>query len=124
MPFSVNNFHFKSPDPRKSAQWYIDNLGAELSYERELTSIGTTAVRVELGGVPLMFTGLTTGQQSNQWYGLEHVGIHTSDLTGTLASIEASGGRVLEHFVNPYGQKGAFVEGPEGVRLEITQKDE
>ena len=70
-----------------------------------------------------MFTGFTTGQESDQWYGLEHVGIYTDDLDGTLAKIEASGGRVLEHFVNPYGQKGAFVEGPEGVRLEITHKE-
>ena len=70
-----------------------------------------------------MFTGIVTGQTTEQWYGLEHVGIYTDDLAATLSRIEASGGRLLEHFVNPYGQKGAFVEGPEGVRLEITQKE-
>ena len=66
MAFSINNFHFKSPDPRKTAQWYVDNLGAKLSYERDLNSIGTVAIRLELDGVPLMITrhGSGTGNKA------------------------------------------------------------
>ena len=124
MAFSINNFHFKSPDPRKTAQWYVDNLGAKLSYERDLTSIGTVAIRLELDGVPLMITGMVQGQETKQRYGLEHVGIYTEDLTASLERIEASGGRLLEHFENPYGQKGAFVMGPDDVQLEITHKED
>ena len=33
----ASTFHFKSPDPHKTAQWYVDNLGAKLSHERDLT---------------------------------------------------------------------------------------
>mgnify|MGYP000389123691 CR=1 FL=1 len=33
MAFKLNHLHLKSPDPEKTAQWYVDNLGATIVSE-------------------------------------------------------------------------------------------
>lgn len=35
MAFKVNHLHLKTPDPRKTAKWYVDHLGAKIVSERE-----------------------------------------------------------------------------------------
>ena len=50
MGFKIHNLHFKSPDPEKTAQWYVDNLGAEITSVRELP--GTVGYRLDLDGYP------------------------------------------------------------------------
>ena len=122
MGFKIHNLHFKSPDPEKTAQWYVDNLGAEITSVREVA--GTVGYRLDLDGVPLNVTGLVQGQALEQHYGLEHVGLFTDDLPGAIERIRASGARILEELLTPSGQKCCFLEGPEGVRIEITEMAE
>ena len=31
--FKLNHLHFKTPDPKKTAQWYVDNVGATIVSE-------------------------------------------------------------------------------------------
>ena len=122
MAFKVHNLHFKSPDPRKTAQWYIDNLGAKLTREVERAG-GDIGYRLDLDGVPLNITGFSQGQELGQFHGLEHIGMFADadDLPGVIERIKASGSPILEELYTSGGQKCYFIEGPDGVRIEIME---
>ena len=114
--FKINHLHFKTPDPRKTAQWYVDNLGAKIVAE---TAAG--GFRLDLHGVPLNVTGYVEGQKLEQFYGLEHVALDTDDLPGVTEQLKANGARILEERELGDGRKVCFFEGPENVRFEVLQ---
>ena len=114
--FKINHLHYKTPDARKTAQWYVDNLGAKI-----VSEIGTIGFRLDLHGVPLNVTGFVEGQNLEQHYGLEHVALDTDDLPGMVEKLKASGSRILEERGGPDGRKVCFFEGPEGARFEVIE---
>lgn len=120
MSYRVNHLHIKTPDPRKTAQWYVDYLGAKVVSERKSPS-GRPILRLDLHGVPLNVTGYIEGQRLEQHYGLEHVAVDTDDLAGEVEKIKASGAKILEERTLPDGRKVCFFEGPDGVRLEFLE---
>ena len=120
MGFKVNHIHFKTPDPSKTAQWYIDTLGAkEISHNEGAD--GRINYRLDLHGIPMNVTGHIAGQQLEQHYGLEHVALDTDEFDSMLHRLKDQGTRILEERTTPNGGRLAFFEGPEGVRLEILE---
>ncbi len=120
MSFKVNHLHLKTPDPRTTAQWYVDYLGAKLVSERQSPS-GQPILRLDLHGVPLNVTGYIEGQRLEQHYGLEHVAVDTDDFDAQVEKIKASGAKILEERSLPDGRRVCFFEGPDGVRLEFLE---
>lgn len=120
MSYKVNHLHFKSPDPQKTARWYVDYLGAKVVRENKAPD-GRMTYQLDLHGVPMNVTGFVDGQKLAQEYGLEHVAIDASNFDAEVARIKASGVRVLEERVLPDGRHVCFFEGPEGVRLEFME---
>ena len=51
MAFSLNHVHLKTPDPKATADWYVQNLGATVTAE---TPNG--GFRLDLHGLPLNVT--------------------------------------------------------------------
>lgn len=95
MAFKVNHLHFKTPDPRKTAQWYIDFLGAKIVEERETPS-GLPFIRLDLHGLSLNVTGFLEIQKLEQHYGMEHLAIDTDNFAAEVAKLKASGAKILE----------------------------
>ena len=120
MSFKVNHLHLKTPDPRTTAQWYVDYLGAKVVSERQSPS-GQPILRLDLHGVPLNVTGYIEGQRLEQHYGLEHVAIDTDDFDAQVEKIKASGAKILEERSLPDGRRVCFFDGPDGVRLEFLE---
>ncbi len=120
MSFKVNHLHLKSPDPRTTAQWYVDYLGAKVVSERQSPG-GQPILRLDLHGVPLNVTGYIEGQRLEQHYGLEHVAVDTDDFDAQVEKIQASGAKILEERSLPDGRRVCFFEGPDGVRLEFLE---
>ena len=120
MSFKVNHLHLKTPDPRTTAQWYVDYLGAKVVSERQSPS-GQPILRLDLHGVPLNVTGYIEGQRLEQHYGLEHVAVDTDDFDAQVEKIKASGAKILEERSLPDGRRVCFFEGPDGVRLEFLE---
>ena len=114
--FKVNHLHFKTTDPKKTAQWWVDNLGATIVAET-----GTGGFRMDLYGVPLNVTGLSPGSELDQSYGLEHVGMETDDIAGAKEQFVAAGSRILEERELPDGRRLFYVEGPESSRIEVVE---
>ena len=49
MSFRLNHLHIKSSDPSKTAEWYVDTLGAKIVSEVG----GGRGYRLDLHGMPL-----------------------------------------------------------------------
>lgn len=121
--FRINHLHFKTADPKKTAQWYIDYLGARLVAEIPGPA-GPTGFRMELHGIPMNVTGFIEGQTLWQFYGLEHIALDTDELTSVVQKLSEGGARILEERLLGDGRKVVFFEGPDGVRLEVIEMHE
>jgi catechol 2,3-dioxygenase-like lactoylglutathione lyase family enzyme len=121
MAFKLEHVHVKTRDPRGTAKFYTEALGATLI---EATH-EDTRFRVDLHGVTLNITGHIEYQTREQHYGLEHFAVQTDQFDATLAKLEERGAKVLEQMVSPIpdhqGGRICFLEGPEGVQLELIE---
>ena len=116
MGFNLNHVHLKSRDPQKTAQWYVDNLGAKIVAE-----IGTNGYRLDLHGVTVNVTGKIATQDHEQHYGIEHLAVDTDDIAGVVAKLKSNGARVLEELKAADGRQIFFIEDPDGVYLEVLE---
>jgi len=116
MAFQLNHVHLKTRDPRQTAKFYVDNLGATI-----VSEIGTRGIRLDLHGLTLNVTTFVDEQTRQQVYGMEHFALNTDDLDGTVAKLQASGAKVLEQMTSGNGRRICFLEGPDGVQLEIIE---
>ena len=120
MGYKINHLHLKTPEPEKTADWYVKHVGAKIVSERK-TASGRKTFRLNLHGVELNVTDFLEEQKLEQFYGLEHVAIDTDDFAGEVAKIKAAGIQILEERVLPDGRKVCFFQGPDGVRLEFLE---
>jgi lactoylglutathione lyase len=124
--FRVNHIHLKAPDPRKTAQWYVDMFGASIIGEGEGLG-GSTTVRLDIEGTRINVTSAPAGQTlpdgtADYHYGLEHFGFDTDDIEATMAHLEAQGVEVLLPITRiTTGNQISYVKGPDNVRIELVQ---
>ena len=116
MAFKLNHLHLKTDDPKKTAQFYVDNLGATIVAE-----IADRGVRLDLHGLTINLTTIIADQEREQKIGMEHIAIDTDDIDNVIQGLEASGAKVMEQMTSPTGRKICFLEGPDGVQFEILQ---
>lgn len=117
MAFAVQHVHLKTPDPLKTAQFYIDNFGATM-----IGDIPGRGVRVNLHGLQLNITTLISVQNHEQHYGIEHIAVETDDYPGTLARLRGNGVRILEELPPNSGRRVCFLEAPDGAQMEVIEK--
>ena len=116
MAFKLNHLHLKTKDPQQTAKFYVDNLGATVVAE-----IGTRGYRLDLHGLTINLTTHIEDQTRQQLYGMEHFALNTDDLDGTVAKLKANGAQVLEQMTSANGRRICFLEGPDGVQLEVIE---
>ena len=116
MSFKLNHLHLKTPDPKATAQFYVDTLGATIVAE-----IPDRGVRLNLHGLTINMTTLVQDQAREQAYGMEHIAIDSDDFDGTVDKLTANGATVMEEMVSGSGRKICFLEGPDGVQFEILE---
>lgn len=116
MAFKLNHVHLKTPDPQKTARFYVDYLGAKI-----VSQTANGGYRLDLHGLPLNVTSKIASQTHSQVYGIEHIAIDTDDLPGTVAKLKAGGAKIVEETSVGGGRKVCFFEGPEGVCLEVLE---
>jgi predicted enzyme related to lactoylglutathione lyase len=116
MAFQLNHVHLKTRDPRQTANFYVENLGATI-----VSEIGTRGIRLDLHGLTLNVTTFVDEQTRQQVYGMEHFALNTDDMDGTVAKLQANGAKILEQMTSGNGRRICFLEGPDGVQLEIIE---
>ena len=124
--FRVNHIHLKGPDPKKSAQWYVDVFGAVIVGEGEGLGRSRT-VRLDIQGTHINVTSAPAGQTLPQGtaeshYGLEHFGFDTDNIESAMARVQSHGPEVLLPITpGATGNKIAYIKGPDNVRIELVQ---
>ena len=119
MALSVQHVHLKTPDPKATAQFYIDNFGATIK-----GSMAGNGLQLDLHGLQLNVTTKVATQNHEQHHGIEHIALVSDDYTATLAAVRANGVQVLEELPpNPEnGRRVAFLQCPDGAQMEIIEK--
>ncbi|HEX5325639.1 MAG TPA: VOC family protein [Acetobacteraceae bacterium] len=126
--FIWEHIHLRSPNPEATAQWYAKMLGAEVM--RTPQSDGATRLDLNLGGGQKVFIApanpkLTTAAPPQApYFGLEHIGLTVTDIDAAVTELKAKGAEFTTEptTVRP-GVRIAFMRGPEGVLVELIQRD-
>lgn len=116
MALELNHVHLKTRDPDKTAQFYVENLGATIVAK---TSNG--GYRLDLHGLALNVTPFISSQVREQKYGMEHIALNTDALDPLVAKLQAQGIKILEQTTISGGRRVCFFEGPDGVQLEFIE---
>ncbi|MDB5381778.1 MAG: glyoxalase [Rhodospirillales bacterium] len=119
-----DHLHLRSPDPEAAARFYIDMLGAELTGRAE-TPNGTRML-LKLGGITAFIEQVPPGTHSAPampYVGVEHIGLVVQDLHAVVADLKAKGCHFSTEPRSPRpGTTIAFVDAPDGVRVELLER--
>lgn len=123
--FALDHVHLRSPDPERAAGFYIDMLGAEPV--GRMQNGAALRVVLDLGGLRLFIEQAPPDAPSPPappFLGVEHIGLAVRDMDAAVAELRSKGAHfvVEPHSPRP-GFKMAFVQAPDGVRVEILQRD-
>lgn len=128
MPFRINHIHLKSPDPKKTADWYVQAFNLKINSD-ETRGFGDRFLRCqsEDGGMSVNISGPRTGEtlgpgDANPHHGLEHFGFDTVDMEADIERLGRLGAPLLEGPIDlPNGVRIAFIKAPDDVRVELIQ---
>ena len=84
MALQLNHVHLKTHDPEKTAQFYVETLGAKI-----VGKAGTNGYRLDLHGLSLNVTTFLESQTREQKYGMEHIAIDTDELDNLIEKLKA-----------------------------------
>jgi catechol 2,3-dioxygenase-like lactoylglutathione lyase family enzyme len=111
--------HLISPDPEKTAQFYVQNFGAEKGASLKMPG-GATSVPLVLNGSRILVGSPRTQPPR---YGLDHFGIATDDIETTVRELKSNGARFQTEIteIRP-GVRIAFFYAPDNVLIELIEE--
>jgi lactoylglutathione lyase len=124
---TFDHVHLRSPDPEATAAWFETMLGAEV-----VRSIQQGAPRIDLklGGQMIFIMPVAAGDAVNPapvtpYLGLDHFGYFVKDIDTVFAELKAKGVTFTQELQMPRpGIKTLFLRGPQGVSVELLERDE
>jgi catechol 2,3-dioxygenase-like lactoylglutathione lyase family enzyme len=126
MAWRYDHTHFKCSDPEKTVAFFKENFGAkELS---RWESGGMPIIGLDIGGLTYNFSPRRAGEAVEEKtqpvrYGVYHIALQTDDLRGEAAKMKARGVKFTQDVTQPNPKVAmAFVEGPDGISIELLQR--
>lgn len=120
--FTWDHVHLRSPDPEATAKWFEQMLGAEI-----VRSPGR--IDLKLGGADVFIAPVTPGDGVNAppvtpYQGLDHIGLSVKDIDAVAAELKGKGVEFTKepHNLRP-GIRICFIRGPQGVSVELLERD-
>ena len=86
MAMEIGHVHIKTYDPKKTAQFYMDNFGATMKHEAPNGNI-----QLNLHGLQLNVTTISAAQNRKQMMGIEHIAVQTDDYASAIARLKSNG---------------------------------
>lgn len=122
-----DHIHLIAEDIDRTVQWYCRILGARVTFRGEYR--GSKVNYLEIAGMNFIVFGQLEGETVaasdtvGPRYGVDHFGFAVDDLARTLDELKADGVNVLEGptTVRP-GLRIAYIEGPDRVRIELSER--
>jgi lactoylglutathione lyase len=133
--FKFDHVHIISENPRASAEWYVEMLGATIA--ADTIARGAAQIFVELGGMTILIRGRRPGEDpvtprpirpyadfsSHNAWGTDHFGfMYQGDLRALCDRLRAKGVQFpveLKRGVN--GSLLCYVAAPDGVSIELME---
>ncbi len=124
MQVTCDHLHLRSPDPETAASFYVEMLGASITGRTQ--NVGALRVILDLGGLTTFLEAVpadTTKAPASPFVGIEHIGLLVADLDAAAAELRGKGATFLVEPRSPApGVKICFIQGPDGVRIELLQR--
>ncbi len=126
MIVGLDHAHFLCGDVEKAVKYFAQVFeGKEVS--RNVLR-GFSVVRMDVKGTTMALMGtdptavqLEPGKGKK---GLDHLGFKVKEIEATLKDLQARGAEIeIPVTATPYGVKYAFVKGPDGIRIELVERD-
>jgi lactoylglutathione lyase len=132
MPNAAPNYrwdhiHLRSPDPDATAAWFERILGAQVIRS---TVEGKPRIDLKLGGADVFIMPVAPGDKVNPppvtpYQGLDHFGLTVSGIDAVTAELKAKG---VEFTMEPrtirHGLRICFLRGPQGISIELLERDQ
>ena len=124
--FTYDHIHLRSPDPEATAEFYERMFGAEVLRS---TQEGKPRIDLKLGGADIFIAPVAPGSNVNPppstpYQGLDHFGLLVSGIDEIVAELKAKGAQfTMEPSTIRPGVRVAFLRGPEGVSIELLDRN-
>ena len=123
---TFDHMHLRTPDAEATAQWFERMLGAEVI---RTMSQGKPRIDLKLGGAKIFIAEVAPGDGVNAppvtpYQGLDHFGLFVKNLDAAAAELKAKGVEFTSepHVPRP-GIKICFLRGPQGISIELLERD-
>ena len=124
--FTYDHIHIRSRDPEKTAAYYERMFGAEIIRS---TQQGMPRVDIRLGGAMIFTAQVNPGDAVNPapvtpYQGLDHFGLAVSGIDAIAADLRKKGVEFTKEPHSPRpGIKICFLRGPQGISIELLDRD-
>jgi lactoylglutathione lyase len=125
--YAWDHIHLRSPDPEATAAWFQRMLGAEVI--RSMVE-GKPRIDLKLGGASVFIMPVGPGDKVNPapvtpYQGLDHFGLAVEGIDAVAAGLKAKGAEFTMDVrtIRP-GLRICFLRGPQGVSIELLERNE
>jgi catechol 2,3-dioxygenase-like lactoylglutathione lyase family enzyme len=124
--FSLDHIHLRTPDVEATARWFEHVFGAEIIRTMQQ---GAPRIDIKLGGTKIFLAQVKAGDGVNAppvtpYQGLDHFGLAVSDIDAVAADMKAKGVEFTQEPRVPRpGIKTCFLRGPQGISIELLDRD-
>jgi lactoylglutathione lyase len=124
--FTYDHIHLRSPNPEATAAYYERMFGADVIRTIEQ---GKPRIDLALGGTKIFIAPVASGDGVNAppttpYQGLDHFGLAVSGIDAIAAELKAKGAVFTKEptTIRP-GVRVCFIRGPEGVSIELLDRN-
>ena len=124
--FTYDHIHLRSPDPEATARYYERMFGAEVIRTMQQ---GKPRIDLKLGGANIFIAPVASDSGVNPppvtpYQGLDHFGLSVSGIDAIVADLKSKGAVfTMEATTIRPGVRIAFLRGPEGVSIELLDRN-
>ncbi len=125
MNYKHDHIHVRCVDPEASEKWWTEVMGLEVVKRGGVPGMPIT--RLAFGDMTLSLSPPKEGIEveplsGNNRYGAYQLGVTVDDLLATVEELRGRGAKVtLEPVEMSPGMMVSFIQGPDGVELELMQ---
>jgi len=123
--FTWDHVHIRTPDPEATAQWFEKMLGAEVIRSMQQ---GAPRIDMKIGGANVFLAPVKDGDgvsspPKTPYQGLDHFGLAVTGIDAIAADLKTKGVKFTREptTVRP-GTRVCFIEGPQGVSIELLDR--
>jgi lactoylglutathione lyase len=124
--YTWDHIHLRTPDPEATAQWFERMFGAQVVRTMQA---GKPRIDIKLGGANIFTAQVSPGDgvngaPSTPYQGLDHFGLAVTGIDAIAADLKKKGVEfTTEPTVHRPGIKICFLRGPQGISIELLDRD-